>query len=608
MDNLALPHHKILRSRTPPVLPRTRDSVQQLHTTGSGSNYVLSRSRNKKARPLGSTQWTAWKRRPRLAVVLLALVLGVVTVVYAYADFFILLHFKLRDRAYEKRWITGCGLRKRPMMFVRSSNELAFVWESNCDRQFVFEWTLGEQRRSSWSSLGSRPTWAEADVRTVAVEDETNTHFAYQAVLGPLEANTTYTYAVHLLPQTTAARDRQTTSGGVELARYSFKWLGLTHSREATSFQLVMLADNQFNLRMFHRILCAMLRYVKRSPLGRVPLILHAGDQVQNPDNLPQWQTDFWDAMTSQLPLSLGQTTPILLARGNHDWDETGENVYTGGSAPRRDWLKSRNKSHARTNHPGTYMSYSPHERCRVLVLDSNLDEMEQPEQEEWLEWELGRPEWTRASLRIVMVHVPPFLEYWDRQAWTKKRESKWSIFVRQRLTPLLSQHGASLVLSGHQHAYSRGFLPHSLHRAFTFVDSSSDLSPFAQATVRERGWEKSSSKLDTIDEEGTVYVIAGGAGGTLDEDKVEDWGFYDASVSGKHHFGWIGLGMSSSRDGGVGSVVTRGRAKKVYRVRRRMSCLPGQKHVTDVLEWRAIGLDGKAFDAFRIEAEGCAN
>lgn len=183
-------------------------------------------------------------------------------------------------------------------------------------------------------------------------------------------------------------------------------------------------------------------------------------------------------------------------------------------------------------------------------------------------------------------------------RSWTR------SIYVRHRLTPLLSKHGASLVLSGHQHAYSRGFLPHSLHKAFTSAHTSASLPTLAKATVRERGWEKTSAAPGVIDQDGTVYVIAGGAGGTLDFDRVEDWGFYDASVSGRHHFGWIGLGFAGGA-GETGRVRLGDGAKRVYRFRARRRCADANK-VTDVLEWRAVGLDGKAFDAFRIEADGC--
>lgn len=185
------------------------------------------------------------------------------------------------------------------------------------------------------------------------------------------------------------------------------------------------------------------------------------------------------------------------------------------------------------------------------------------------------------------------------------RSELSRSIFVRLRLTPLLTQHGASMVLSGHQHAYSRGFLPHSLHRAYTSSSNSSTLPPFAVATVSERGWEKSSHTSNTIAEDGTIYVISGGAGGTLDEDRVEQWCFYERSIRRRYHFGWLGLGFASG-PGGVGQVEMPERAKRVYAMQGREDCSTGSS-LTDVLEWRAVGVDGRTMDSFRIEAQGCS-
>ena len=168
-------------------------------------------------------------------------------------------------------------------------------------------------------------------------------------------------------------------------------------------------------------------------------------------------------------------------------------------------------------------MSYSPHARCRILVLDSNLGTEEQVEQEEWLEWELGRREWREASLRIALVHVPPFVEYWDKEAWTTGGEREWCVssflasrtnpsrrssYVRHRLTPLLTTHHVTLLLSGHSHTYSRGFLPLSLTPSYT-----TSLTPFALAASHERGWEKTPQGESEV---GTVYTVIGGAGGDV--------------------------------------------------------------------------------------------
>lgn len=101
------------------------------------------------------------------------------------------------------------------------------------------------------------------------------------------------------------------------------------------------------------------------------------------------------------------------------------------------------------------------------------------------------------------------------------------------------------------------------------------------------------------------MYVICGGAGGTLDKDLVERWGFYERSLPGRYHFGWMGLGFAG-RAGDTGRVEMKERAGRVYRVQGKGGCSKG-RGLTDVLEWRAVGLDGRMLDAFRIEAEGCS-
>jgi hypothetical protein len=40
----------------------------------------------------------------------------------------------------------------------------------------------------------------------------------------------------------------------------------------------------------------------------------------------------------------------------------------------------------------------------------------------------------------------------------------------------------------------------------------------------------------------GTMMAVIGGAGGQLDSEQVEDWGFYETSLLGRHHFVMITL------------------------------------------------------------------
>lgn len=363
------------------------------------------------------------RRRPRTALLVL-LIAAALLATHVWRDSLVLLRFKLRDRAYERGWV-ACGLRKRPLVFVRAEDEVAVVWESNCPSPFELEWGVRSPTPSGWGRKRQAVEWELAEVRPTKMKDKTDTHYAHAATLKSLRPDTQYAYRIALAPQRGGRRTKRA------LAEHSFPWRmtrPASGSKAEATIHIAAVADNQFNVRTFHRVLLSLLRHGQtRHGLRSPPLLLHAGDQVQNPHNLAQWQTDFWDPLTSALGRPFGQTTPILLARGNHDWDRSGRNTYTGGSPPRTDWLEHRGRE-GRTNDPGTYLAYSPHERVRVLVLDSNLGEHDQVEQEDWLTWQLSRPEWTDASLRLVVVHVAPFLEFWDTRAWTEGKESQWLV------------------------------------------------------------------------------------------------------------------------------------------------------------------------------------
>ncbi|BGP10717.1 hypothetical protein JCM10049v2_006609 [Rhodotorula toruloides] len=408
--------------------------------------------------------------------------------------------------------------------------------------------------------LASAGRWSDAVVKTETVVEETaqlGGRVVYTALLDDLEGGEMYQYELVLVD---TASHRTST-----LIRHSFPWVGGYSSPQPTTIHIACVADNQYNLRVFRRALlrlsslCSSLSsstyfhpsFLPRSftrptssPLKRPHLLLHAGDAVQNPHDLAQWQTDLWDPLTrGGAGVMSGQLTPMVLARGNHDWDSTGRNVYSGGvsgASLRPEWeehLRHEGLEEGITpvhSRRGIYHSSSPHQRMRILVLDSNLPtEAEQAAQERWVEWEVERREWREASLGVVVVHTAPWIEWWDRTAWTQGGESEWSSYVRRRLIPLVARSGASLVLSGHSHAYTRGFLPLSLVPSFASAPNSSAVPALARAAALERSWERSTSVRErgTVEDEGVVLITFGGAGGTLDEDRVENWGFMSRSV-----------------------------------------------------------------------------
>ncbi|GAA5866274.1 hypothetical protein JCM8547_007225 [Rhodosporidiobolus lusitaniae] len=597
------------------------------------------------------------RRRPRFAFLLAVLALSSIYFLYSSVlpptvDLVTLLHYKLLDRAYDERWgwplAPPCSLRKKPLVFVRGGGTAAVVWEANACGNGHGEWGLRWRRAEKTKQRVDRGKWEEAPVeRTVLIEetDEQGARIVYSAALSGIQSGQAYEYEV--------LRRLSRTAVPVFAVKQTFPWLGVSStssSSSPTTLNIACVADNQYNLRVFSRILQRLSSFSRSlpssffsSPPVRLPsaskwsphLLLHAGDVTQNPHNLAQWQTDLWDPLTrssSSLP------PPILLARGNHDWDKSGANEYTGGlsfsAALRQDYaarLASLSGSSGGGINPlytrrGTYFSFSPHERFRILVLDSNLvTEAEQKEQERWVEWEVGRKEWRKASIRAVVVHTAPWIEWWDREAWTKGRESEWSSYVRTSLMPLLAQHGCSLVLSGHSHAYTRGFLPYSLVPSFSSATNSSSVSPLASAAAHSRAWERSSSVRETgmVDEPGMLLITFGGAGGSLDEDRVEEWGIMSRSISGKYHAGWLAasfVGLVGGREGKVGEAAAvkelereldraKGRRKeapRMYRSEKLERCGVGEEEARDVVDWRAVGVNGREIDRVWLVGGGC--
>jgi hypothetical protein len=345
-------------------------------------------------------------------------------------------------------------LRKKPVWFVRGQRTAAVVWETNeCGEEV--EWGV------RWKEEGKNAEeWEEASVDKEAIfeEEGKGARIVYTAALEGLEGYANFKWELF--------RRSDSTSSPTVFAKSSFPWIGARFppafvipvgkpppTLPPTTLHIACVADNQFNLRFFRRILLRLSsfgRSLASSYFSSIPsaftdsfpkphLLLHAGDIVQNPHDLAQWQTDAFDPLTRSGGVfsSSSSPPPVLLARGNHDWDATGRNPYTGGLSPsaslRADYLShlsSSSSSVPPSASRGTYFSFSPHPRFRLLILDSNLPTLEkQQAQEEWIKWETERDEWKRASVRAAVVHTAPWIEWWDQRAWTEGGESQWCVF-----------------------------------------------------------------------------------------------------------------------------------------------------------------------------------
>lgn len=194
--------------------------------------------------------------------------------------------------------------------------------------------------------------------------------------------------------------------------------------------------------------------------------LIHLGNAVSDPEDHRQWQTGFWDPLTFQQKAS--SELPILYARGPRDFDLNGSSIYTGGlpavqlgevNRTRVALLKNQanriilpgfavaerqytaiksGKRDRRTR--ASFVGYSPHPRVRILVLDPNLVPERQAfigsrstltelgDHEHWLLWEMARPEWKEASIRMIVVNVAPFPEFVDPHSWAENHQNNWSV------------------------------------------------------------------------------------------------------------------------------------------------------------------------------------
>lgn len=233
---------------------------------------------------------------------------------------------------------------------------------------------------------------------------------------------------------------------------------------ESRDFVVAMVSDSQSSARLFRQ-------HMEHISWKKPDLFVHVGDMVQTGAWTKEWRT-YWTA-----PMevgSLGQSTPVLSVLGNHDGQGARPMSYTSIPAA---WYA--------TTQAG----------ARFVVLNTNMEggRTDMTKQTEWLKAELQSEATVEASFRIVVLHIPPYAEFWsDMDDWQTQRP--FSDFVRENWAPLFEASGVDLVVSGHCHIYQRGT------------------------------------------RNGVMYAIIGGGGGTLDRSRINDFGFYQRTIDDFHH------------------------------------------------------------------------
>ena len=242
-------------------------------------------------------------------------------------------------------------------------------------------------------------------VRTIAVDD---THHVHVAEPVGLQADTAYDYRVD--------------SGGTQSETFAFR----TAPGLDAPVRLAWLADNQEG---WERFRVHLEHLSARDP----DLLIVPGDIVQEAENLEEWREWWWGSLVDAG--GFGSTTPVLVARGNHDLH------HPFGYAALL---------------PGNEVFYSfRYGPLFVVALDTQTPPAHVPaaiNQQQFLEAALASEAAQTADFRIVTFHQAPFSN-------SVQDSTDGHAGARENWVPLFVEHGVDLVISGHYHSYQRGAL-----------------------------------------------------------------------------------------------------------------------------------------------------
>lgn len=286
------------------------------------------------------------------------------------------------------------SISKLPMLQTVRGSEMSLQWETDSDPN-------GTAHEIDWG-LASTAENTSPSSATLALDA---THFVHRVTLTGLQPETQYVYRVR--------------SGAASSAQFSFR----TAPAADTSYKMAWLADTQGGVDV-PAVLGQLFSHA-------ADFVVFAGDSVNNGALFSHWDPQWWVPWSDAG--SMGQTTPVLVARGNHDGESPEAYAYH--------WLPGN----------GTYYAETVG-RVRYVLVDSNTSQRTAA-QTAWLAQELASPEAQDADFLIVVFHIPPFTNLWCTPTWNG------DAWVRSNWVPLFEQHGVDLVVNGHAHAYERGEL-----------------------------------------------------------------------------------------------------------------------------------------------------
>ena len=208
----------------------------------------------------------------------------------------------------------------------------------------------------------------------------------------------------------------------------------------------------------------------------RPSFVVHPGDLVGTGTNDSHWTQEFFPAMESLI--SRVPFFPVLV---NHEVNA--DNYFDYVSLP----------------NPEYYYEFQ-YGNAHFFMIDSNRKVGKGSEQFDWLDEALGK---STAQWKFVVHHHPAYSsdenDYGD--LWKTNRSTQGDLRVRD-LCKLYDKHSVNIVFNGHIHSY-------------------------------ERTWPVKDAQANN---DGTIYMITGGGGGSLETPGPKRT-FFSHSVRRGHHF-----------------------------------------------------------------------
>ncbi len=288
-----------------------------------------------------------------------------------------------------------------------------------------------------------------------------------------LEAETQYFYRVESPP----AEARDAAAADATIAK---RVASQSLVSEVSTFQTAVQDDSPFAF--------AIIGDTQGNPqvAGRVAeyawnqrphFLLHAGDLVDTGPRLSDWTNQFFPSMQPLI-----RRVPFFSVLGNHE--RNSDNYYRYVSVPA----------------PEYYYQFQ-YGNATFFMIDANRNVGPDTEQYKWLQQALAE---CGSRWKFVCHHQPVYSsdENDYGNLWKTNKSSRGDLNVRQ-LVPLYEQYEVDIVFSGHIHSYERTW-------------------PIAKAKATDTG--------------GTVYMITGGGGGSL-ETPGPSRPFFQNTVRRGHHY-----------------------------------------------------------------------